>query len=168
MLMEMGGGGNIADVAARSEFTQAEALQLIETLIRRNLIDFDGDRVWIPPGEADHVAGLVRVWCRSRMKPHCIRDCVLEILANRGPLTVRGLADAAGASYKAVSKAVTALEAEGKVEKVPAFRAGGRRVVRICGDCREPATSTTGNPRPRRRGRREWLTWMAGIARNCY
>lgn len=143
-LMAMGGSAGIPEVAARSRLTRTEVLQLIGALAERNLIGFGGGRVWIPPGEASHVAGLVRVWCRPGREPRRVRESVLEILGGRGPSTIQELADAAGVSYTAVHKAVTALEGEGKVEKAPGLGRGGRVVVRIRDDTREPAATAAG------------------------
>nr|WP_264842026.1 helix-turn-helix domain-containing protein [Caldinitratiruptor microaerophilus] len=126
-------------MAARSGLTRTEVLQLIGALVERNLVEFGGGRVWIPPGQASHIAGLLRVWCRSGTETHRIPDCLLDILTDRGPLTLRELADAAGVSYTTVHKVVTALEGEGKVEKAPIVGPGGRVVVRIPGDTRAPA-----------------------------
>ncbi|BDG60306.1 winged helix-turn-helix transcriptional regulator [Caldinitratiruptor microaerophilus] len=126
-------------MAARSGLTRTEALQLIGGLAERNLIEFGGGRVWIPPGQASHVAGLLRVWCRPGTETHRIRDCLLDILTARGPLTLRELAGVVGVCYTTVHKAVSALEEEGKVEKTQAFGPGGRVVVRIPGDTRAPA-----------------------------
>ena len=54
-------------------------------------------------------------------------EAVLEALAQRPGTTVTELAEAAGIGRSTASKALAALEAEGKVRRLPGGREGGRR-----------------------------------------
>lgn len=149
-LIRTGGSGSINDVAKRSGFSRTETIKIVTNLASRNLIKLDGDRIWIPSDERNHIAGLLRIWCRSQRKANHIHESIVELLTEHGPLTMRGLADAAGMSYTAVHRAVVILEKEGKVEKVPVVESINQIVVRIRGDRRQPEASAV------KREQRKW------------